>query len=237
MITQYGLPKQRALPEANYAPWLADAEFQAAFAKVVDYTAVDSFRSYELWRLVRQMGRVPGDILEVGVWRGGTGVLMALAAAATLPGRTLHLCDTFRGIVKAGEHDPFYKGGEFADTSLASVQARLDAQGLTNARLHQGIFPEETGAALEGHRFCLAHIDVDVYASARDCFHWVWSRMAPGGVVVFDDYGWVDCAGVIKLVEEELYGRVDGLVLHNLNGHAIVVKAAAARRSFWPFRR
>jgi O-methyltransferase len=51
----------------------------------------------------------------------------------------------------------------------------------------------------------------------------VWPRLSPGGVVVFDDYGFSACPGVTKLVDEQRM-RDDRLVLHNLNGHGILVK-------------
>jgi O-methyltransferase len=40
---------------------------------------------------------------------------------------------------------------------------------------------------------------------------------------VFDDYGWPATVGVARLVEEQRMKR-DRLVIHNLNGHAVVVK-------------
>ena len=40
---------------------------------------------------------------------------------------------------------------------------------------------------------------------------------------MFDDYGFPACPGVTKLVDEQR-GLSDRMVLHNLNGHGIVVK-------------
>ena len=48
-------------------------------------------------------------------------------------------------------------------------------------------------------------------------------RLSPGGVAVFDDYGFPACPGVTKFVDEQR-GLPDRLVFHNLNGHGIVVK-------------
>ena len=67
---------------ATYSPWLSDKEFLNAYAAVRDYTLVDIYRCYELWDLAKQSAAVEGSILEVGVWRGGTGCLLALAAPA-----------------------------------------------------------------------------------------------------------------------------------------------------------
>ena len=51
----------------------------------------------------------------------------------------------------------------------------------------------------------------------------MWPRLAPGGVVVFDDYGFPACPGVTRFVDEQRL-LDDRLVVHNLNGHGIVVK-------------
>lgn len=224
MRIEYGLPADTVLPNANYSPWNRDTEFLDAYEKIKDYTAVDNFRCYELWKIAGQLRSVGGDIIEVGVWKGGTGVLLGLCAEKFLPRAEVHLCDTFTGIVNASERDPFYKGGEFSETSVPEVSHRIVQANLTNVFLHQGEFPSATGPDLSNKKFCLAHIDVDVYLSAKQTFDWVWPRLLVGGVVVFDDYGFVDCAGVTTLVDEEITGGADRLVLHNLNGHALIVK-------------
>ena len=41
--------------------------------------------------------------------------------------------------------------------------------------------------------------------------------------VVFDDYGFHSCTGVTKLVEE-YRSHADRQIIHNLNGHAIMIK-------------
>jgi O-methyltransferase len=95
--------------------------------------------------------------------------------------------------------------------------------GLQNVELLQGVFPEDTAQSIADRTFRLCHCDVDVYQSAKDVFDWVWPRLAQGGVVVFDDYGFPACPGVTKFVDEQRL-LDDRLVVHNLNGHGIVVK-------------
>ena len=70
----------RLHPDASYAPWLSDAEFLNVYERIRSFTLVDIYRCYELWTLARQCNGVEGAILEVGVWRGGTGCLLAKAA-------------------------------------------------------------------------------------------------------------------------------------------------------------
>jgi O-methyltransferase len=214
---------QLVIPHATYSPWWTDADFQKVFREVQAFTLVDIYRLYELWILVEQVKHVSGDLLEVGVWRGGSGCLLAKKADLESLQVTVFLCDTFAGVVKAGSQDHEYTGGEHADTSAETVTRLAARLGLDNVRVLTGIFPDETAQDIDSPRFRLCHIDVDVYDSARDAFEWCWTRLSMGGVVVFDDFGFHDCEGVTRLVTE-LAARPDVLFFHNLNGHALLVK-------------
>jgi O-methyltransferase len=220
---QAAVVHQLVIPHATYSPWWTDAEFQKIFGVVQAFTLVDVYRLYELWTLVEQVNDVEGDILEVGVWRGGSGCLLATKAKLeSLPARVF-LCDTFAGVVKAGAQDHEYTGGEHSDTSIETVRGLAAQLGLDSVRVLEGIFPDETAQHVDSLSFRLCHIDVDVYDSARDVFEWCWTRLSIGGVVVFDDFGFHDCEGVTRLVTE-LAARPDVLFLHNLNGHALLIK-------------
>lgn len=219
----HGKHYEAILPEAKYAPWRDDLEFKKVYGAVDKNTLVDIYRCFELWELVGQIGRIDGDILEVGVWRGGTGALMASQAQGLSMAKTVFLCDTFAGVVKASDEDDAYVGGEHADTSEAIVAALVRRLGLSNVELRRGIFPDEFMGEMATKTFSFVHIDVDVYQSAKDVLNFVWPRISPGGIVVFDDYGFETCTGIPSLVAE-YRGDHDKLVLHNLNGHAIFAK-------------
>ena len=137
----------------------------------------------------------------------------------------VYLCDTFKGVVKAGCNDCAYSGGEHADTSMQLVAGWLERLEVTNCKLLEGIFPEQTGDVVEDRVFRFCHIDVDVYQSAKDVFNWAWPRLVGGGIVVFDDYGFCGCEAVTRLVEEQR-GQPDRATIHNLNGHAVIIKVA-----------
>jgi O-methyltransferase len=209
---------------ATYSPWLSDREFLNAYQAVKGFTLVDIYRCYELWDLAKQAASVEGAILEVGVWRGGTGCLLAVAA----PAKTVYLADTFQGMVKVGVQDTRYVGGEHADASVEIVQNLLGSLGAANARLLKGIFPEETGSNLEG-LISLLHIDVDVYQSGKDVVVWSLPRLPVGAAIVFDDYGFLGCEGITRLVHELRASLGNFAFIHNLNGHAIFIRTAGPR--------
>jgi O-methyltransferase len=214
---------EMAYPLSTLAPWQVDDDFRPVFQAVRHNTLVDIWRCHELWTIVGEVLDVPGAIVEVGVWRGGTGAIMASRAAQLGIAETLYLCDTWEGVVKTTDVDTYYRDGKHDDTSLDIVTRLVSELGLTNVTTLQGIFPDETADRIEEDTFRMAHIDVDVYQSAKDVFDWVWPRLGTGGVVVFDDYGFPACPGVTRFVDEQRL-LDDRLVVHNLNGHGIVVK-------------
>ncbi len=212
-----------AYPVMTYAPWYADEEFKRVHNVAKKNTLVDIWRCYELWTALGELIEVPGAVLEVGVWRGGSGAILAARAAALNIQDSVFLCDTWAGVVKTGDVDTYYHGGEHDDTSRQIVESLISRMGLENVELLQGIFPDDTGDRVADLRFRLCHVDVDVYQSAKDVFDWVWPRLSPGGLVIFDDYGCAACPGVTAFVDEQRE-LPDRLVLHNLNGHGIVIK-------------
>jgi O-methyltransferase len=208
---------------ATYSPWLLDKAFMDCHALIKPYTLVDILRCYELWHLLGQTAGLEGDILEVGTWRGGTGGLLARRAANLSFPSTVHLCDTFSGVVKTGVEDRSYSGGEHSDTSVPVVDDLMKRLGVDNVAILQGIFPDDTGASLADTAFRFCHIDVDVYRSGKGVLDWVWPRLAVGGIVVFDDFGFPSTRGIAQLVHEE-ETRSDLVCVQNVNGHAVFIK-------------
>jgi O-methyltransferase len=206
-----------------FAPWATDDDFITIWQQAHKHTFVDIYRCYELYQLAREVSSVPGDILEVGVWRGGSGSVLAASASRWKPEARVWLCDTFRGVVKAGVNDASYVGGEHSDTTREVVDDLISKLGLTNVSVLPGTFPDETGPLLDDCSIALCHIDVDVYQSAADIVAWLVPRMPAGGMVIFDDYGFSTCKGVTRLVHEL---RADGgwRFIYNLNKHAILIK-------------
>ncbi len=219
-----GLEYQIIIPANTYAPWLKDEDFNRTFDSVQGNTLVNRYQAWELWQAPAATRSIPGDILEVGVWRGSSSILMGTRLKKENIGKTIYACDTFEGVVKTGTEDNYYKGGEHSDTSLDFVRSLVNTKaGLSNVELLKGIFPDDTGHLLADKSFSLCHIDVDAYPSGKDVLDWVWPRLSIGGMVIFNDYGFPLTRGITRLVNEQL-GLPDRMVIHNLNGNGIIVK-------------
>jgi O-methyltransferase len=215
---------QTIVPLASYAPWNLDPLFARFYDQCRTHTLVDIYRCYEIWSTVAEAAKLPqGDLLEVGVWRGGTGALIAAQSAQRIPAAKVFLCDTFTGVVKTGAQDTIYQDGMHADTSPEIVKQLLAGFAISNAVVLQGIFPEQSAEQIQDRRFRFCHIDVDVYQSSKDICEWVWPRLVSGGVVLFDDYGMRGTEGVQRFVNEWRV-RDDLNFFYNLNGHAIFIK-------------
>lgn len=219
-------------PFGSYAPWMADQKFRDIYEKMNPggyfggggYTMVDTARAYSIWSLVRQVAHLPGDIVEVGCWKGGISAMIRRALAEVAPKKTIFACDTFQGVVKAGDKDTVYKGGEHLNQSKDIVhEAMAIAGGPAPYEILAGIFPDDTGHAVKGRKICFAHLDTDVYQGQRDSFEAIWPKMPKGGIIVMDDYGFDTTPGATRF-GNEVAQRDDLVFIYNLNAQGIAVK-------------
>jgi O-methyltransferase len=154
--------------------------------------------------------RVPGAIVECGVWRGGS----MMAAALTLlelgeRTRELVLYDTFEGMSAPGSRDVDLWGRRAEATAphgSLTVREEEVAENVRSTgypadriRLVKGKV-EETVPAQAPETIALLRLDTDWYESTRHELHHLWPRLSSGGVLVIDDYGaW---QGARKAVDE-----------------------------------
>lgn len=148
--------------------------------------------AYQVLSCARQTAKVPGDIAEVGVYRGGSARLMCEVRGQ----RALHLFDTFEGLPATDKLDSRFSAGQYA-ASLESVKSYL-AQ-FPNVHMYKGLFPS-TSAPVADKRFSFVHLDVDLYQPTRDSLEFFYPRLSIGGMFLIHDYLWAD--GVRKAVDD-----------------------------------
>ncbi|HNI10210.1 MAG TPA: TylF/MycF/NovP-related O-methyltransferase, partial [bacterium] len=125
-----------SISECTYSPWKINNEFNDLYEKIKNYTLVDKRKLYELWSLSRQLKFVRGHYIEIGVWRGGSGVLLGKTLMDHGAGEKIYLCDTYEGMPAiTDQNDNFYKGGELADTSTEMVHQLAHDVGLNNVEI------------------------------------------------------------------------------------------------------
>ncbi len=178
-------------------------------------------RMENLLRAVDRTRDVPGDMAELGVYRGGS----AKAIAERAPRRNLHLFDTWTGLPSSEcpskDANGLLKQGDFA-ASILEVREYL--AGLT-VFFYDGEFPRSYPNNLQYANFAFVHIDCDLHESAKAGIDWFWPRMSPGGIMYFDDYG-CEFTGVTEAVNaaftpEQIELQYD---VHGFQIGALVVK-------------
>jgi O-methyltransferase len=151
---------------------------------------------------------IPGDIVECGVWRGGSSMAMMLALE-TNHSRSVWMYDTYAGMTDATEADLSNTGVSAAEllaaakqyeiperslvlafASLEDVRKNMQATGypLDSIKFVKGPV-EQTIPAEMPHRIALLRIDTDWYESTRHEMIHLYPRLSSGGVSIIDDYG------------------------------------------------
>jgi predicted O-methyltransferase YrrM len=179
------------------------------FGLVAPYTKVSRAKLGRLRELAQaiERDRVPGALVECGVFKGGGAAVIAASAA---PSREVYLFDSFEGLPPPGAEDgriaqAQYSGGWCAGTE-EDVRTIFAALGLLGPRVHfvKGWFQDTFAVSAVGP-IALLHIDADWYDSVRLCLERFWDDVSPGGYVVFDDYArWEGCT---RAVDEFLAAR------------------------------
>jgi O-methyltransferase len=138
---------------------------------------------------------VPGDLVECGVCKGGSAA--ALVAGLDLTDRHVWLFDSFQGLPATTHHDgedaKAYVGQCVGDVASVAEAMRLVNCPLTHYTIRAGWF-NETFADPLPHEVALLHIDADWYRSVLLCLETFFDRVAEGGLIVLDDFGyWEGC--------------------------------------------
>jgi O-methyltransferase len=212
--------KDKHLYQPMFSPWFGLEPFTTLYKSITPYTLVSPDRAWILYTLSQQAMKLSGSVLEAGVYRGGTAMLLKNVIEQSGTNKTLRLFDTFAGMPETHAAKDYHQAGDFADTSLQGVMARVgDAP---HIKYHQGFLPA-TFAGLEDERFSFVHIDLDIYQSVLDAVEFAYPRMTPGGFIVFDDYGFASCPGAREAVDSYFADKPERpLVLPT--GQAVICK-------------
>jgi hypothetical protein len=209
------------------------AEFLRLYERAESFTMTSVERMYALWEACRYVGKagLDGDVVECGVWRGGSSMMAALALAEAGQQRRMWLYDTFEGMPPPSERDVDYTGASAASAleederapgvsntwawaTLEDVQSNMAATEYPSelVRYVKGKV-EETIPAEAPERIALLRLDTDWYGSTRHELEHLYPRLVKGGVLIIDDYGhWEGARGAVDEYFEEravFLGRID----------------------------
>ena len=192
VVTKALARRNIALTSANTEPYREEAYRLIQQTRQETSMVLLDLEAYAIYDTARRTAKVPGDIAEVGVYKGGSARLICQVKGE----RNLHLFDTFAGLPRCSEWDPDFQEGGFA-SSFDQVSRYLAR--FPGVHFHQGMFPETT-AGLDHLRFSFVHLDVDLYQSTKDGLAWFYPRLNRGGILISHDYS--NAEGVRKAFDE-----------------------------------
>lgn len=174
-------------------------------------TEVDVIRCNHLWDVLETIhkDKVLGDLVETGVYKGGTSLIMAQANKFFKMGKTLWCCDSFEGCpdpkeTKLGAHKEELHGkGDFS-CPQDTVETNLRKFDLldNNVKFVKGWF-EDTMPSLPVNQIALLRFDGDLYSSTLDVLNNLYDKVSKGGFVIIDDYCLVACKDAVTEFLEE----------------------------------
>jgi len=205
----------------------------AVFRYVQPYTMTSKERVFALCKSVEYVVKrdIAGDIVECGVWKGGSMMAIARTLMDNQAIRTLHLFDTFEGMSEPVDIDKDFRGETAANlmsrgdkstnyvwaySPLDEVKRNLRDTGYDERRV---LFVkgkvEDTIPAHAPDEIALLRLDTDWYESTYHELVHLYPRLSIGGVLILDDYGhW---KGARRAVDQYIEENHLKLLLHRID--------------------
>jgi hypothetical protein len=202
---------------------VTDPGFRGIYESVKAFSMCPVERLYDLYKAVRYVDAagIPGDIVEVGVWRGGALALAALSSPRGGAGRMCVGFDTFSGHLEPRIDEVDIWGNDlherwrvetgdgasaWAPASTAEVLDAFDGVGIDASRIEliEGDV-KETVATWPDREIAILRIDCDWYPESLATLQGLYPYLAQGGVLICDDYG--HHSGQRRAVDEFFAGQ------------------------------
>ena len=168
---------------------------------------------------------IEGDIVECGVFRGGSAMMIALSMKQfeNTEKKKLWLYDTFEGMANPTKFDinilnqnaieelsknkkSENKKDIWAYSSLGHVKKNLSKTGINQENIIyiEGLV-EQTLQAKRPEKISLLRLDTDFYESTKAELENLYPSLQEGGIIIIDDYGhWEGCK---KAVDEFFFNK------------------------------
>ncbi len=190
--------------------------------KTKPFTLTSPERNFALIQSVRYViqNQIPGDIVECGVWKGGSIMTIAKTLLSLKnEDREIYLFDTFEGMSRptvfdqpSNENDvdpmkEFEKTKTHDDASdwcrseLDEVKKNVYNIGYDKSKFHfiKGKV-EDTLPQFTPEQISILRLDTDWYESTLHELNYLFPKLVQGGILIIDDYGY--WKGSKKAVDE-----------------------------------
>lgn len=196
--------------------WDSDKDFVELYGKTIRTPLhKKAQRTYVLYQFAKLAHTLPGDIAEVGVYKGDTAKMLAEIFKDT--DKQIELFDTFSGL--PGEVSPLRPQTDFSDTSPEEVREYLKEY--RQISFYKGYFPDS--AENKDSTYCLVHLDADIAETIKVGLEYFYPKMTPMGIIVIDDYKskiWPE----VTAVADKFAKEHNNYILHLAGAKGVIIK-------------
>ncbi|MHA1284336.1 MAG: TylF/MycF/NovP-related O-methyltransferase [Promethearchaeota archaeon] len=185
-----------------------DVEFFQIYNKCKNFTQTSIERAYSLYKAIEYIviNEIPGDIVECGVWKGGSMMLCALTLLKFNDvNRTLYLYDTYEGMPEPSEYDrraydDFPAKNKYDFLKKRNIKWNYAPLNYVKKNLYSTNYPKEKIIFIKGKveetipeiipkKIALLRLDTDWYESTYHELKYLFPILSKKGVLLIDDYG------------------------------------------------
>lgn len=173
-------------------PWENPHDLDQLIRALQPCTLLDPLRLSMLYGLACESKMVKGDIVECGVYNGGSAAILA-RAILDCQDRKLWLYDTFKGLPspdlpKDGSLAEEYAGEFQGSIDMVAQVLRRTGFPLERTILRKGAFRDTFKEPLP-KAVALLHIDADWHKSVLGALQTFYPLIQEGGIIILDDFG------------------------------------------------
>ena len=167
-----------------------------------------------------QAVHLEGDFVECGVWKGFCSAVIADYLDFGTLSKSFFLYDTFQGIPAELDSEK-HNSPLFAEEGLyEKVVARFRQH--PNVRVVKGAVPHSFEQAAP-EKIAFLHLDMNSSKSEIAALEVLFERIVPGGLLVFDDYGWTGYVAQ-QLAEDDFMAERGHSILELPTGQGLLIK-------------
>ena len=182
------------------------------------------------WEIYKQIAELPGDVVEVGVYKGDSLLNFARFMEMLSPGdrsRSVIGFDHFKGLQDFNEADQTgdanaknvgsFEGAYATGDFYPSLRALIDlfnedsfVPKKPRIKLVEGDVRETAKKYVEEHpglRISLLHLDCDIYKPTLAALEAFYPHVVTGGIVLLDEFAFSEFPGESKAVDTYFEGR------------------------------
>jgi len=201
------------LSSSNITPYDFSKDELRIIKYVEPYTMTSKERIISLIRAINYISKtkVKGDIVECGVWKGGSMMAAAMTLSKLKDTRRLWLYDTFEGMTMPDRNDvSSYNNSALKewDKNKAWCYSSLDE---VRKNISMTLYPKQFIKFVQGkvedtiptnvpEEISILRLDTDWYKSTKHELQHLFPRITKGGIIIIDDYGY--WKGAKKAVDE-----------------------------------